>query len=165
MKTNKFRYARRCSFTNKPMNEGFCINDGCEYAIDEKTMRAHLKELGLDWDKEQKEWEKNPDNAWFYWTDWDEVDDDCFFDINGAEYSVDELREELLKACISLIDAANENTCCLWEDTLKQTTDAIVLEEISLDFEDHDNEITTRDFKGFATTLDRVEFLTNLLRE
>ena len=71
------KFARKCSVTNKGMNEGFCVFDGETYLKDEYRAITYAKALGYDTLDEAYE------DSVYYWTTWDiEEGEDCY-DENG----------------------------------------------------------------------------------
>jgi hypothetical protein len=87
---NVIRWARKCDVTGKGMNQGFCFGDGEAYFINESDAKKYAKEIGY---KSLKEAYK--DGA-YYWTEWDEDDEDdmLFVELpNGEVVSVDEIDE------------------------------------------------------------------------
>ena len=173
METNKFRYARRCSFTHNPMNEGYCFNDGNFYACDELAAKKYVESLGANWKDELKTF--NTTNEWFYWTQWEEIDDDCFYDVNGREWTLEEARSELLEEATTLIAGMKQNDTRLWEDTLECKADCVVMEKCSLEMDEYidpdpvksknyDMHVVTAEFINLYQPLNRLEHLTNLLK-
>lgn len=74
------KYARRDSVTGLGMNEGYCFDDGDFYCYSEADALAKCKELGYDsLDAAYKD-------SVYYWTKWEEVDDDLYYDAEGYEY-------------------------------------------------------------------------------
>ncbi len=75
------KFARKCSVTNKGMNEGYCFGDGEFYCISEEHALEYAKKIGY----------KNLNEAFYedeyYFTEWEELDDDCWYDEDGNEFS------------------------------------------------------------------------------
>ena len=83
------KYARKCDATGRGMNEGFVVGDGELYFSDEKHLIDWLRGRGgmenlsdefvLNEAYEQEE---------YYYTEWEEIDDDVFYDEDGNEYEL-----------------------------------------------------------------------------
>jgi hypothetical protein len=81
------KFARRCDITGRGMNEGFVVGYGELYFSDEKHLIDWLRGLGgmenlsdefiLNEAYEQEE---------YYYTEWEEIDDDVYYDEDGNEY-------------------------------------------------------------------------------
>jgi len=166
MESTKFRFARKCSFTHKPMNEGYVFNYGNFYAIDGETASKYVQSLGADWTEELKT--IGTEKEWFFWTTWEEIDEDEFFDVNGERWILEGARMELIKASQNLIGAMDDNAERLWEGTLECAVDAVVMEKCKLQFDEEIEEtgvtkVVDREFTGVFDPLARLEFMTNLL--
>lgn len=94
MKTNDTIFARKCSVTGQGMNEGWIVGDGDAYykyeadAIEAclKAGYASIEDAYMNGDEEGNEGE----NAWCYWTTWEEIEDDeNYFDAVGNEFNPD----------------------------------------------------------------------------
>jgi hypothetical protein len=79
MKPTKF--ARVCSATGRGMNEGFCFGDGEAYFIEKSDALLYAIELGYE------SLEEAYDDEAYYYTEWEEIDDDVWYDAEGNEYS------------------------------------------------------------------------------
>ena len=57
---------RRCSHCNKPMKNGYCIDNGLEYYCSDECLHKHYTD---------EEWENLYDdgNGNSYWTEWESV--------------------------------------------------------------------------------------------
>lgn len=83
------RYARKCDATGRGMNEGFVVGDGELYFSEEQHLINWLRGRGgmeglsdkfiLNEAYEQEE---------YYYTEWDEFDDDVYYDEDGNEYEL-----------------------------------------------------------------------------
>ena len=91
------KFARRCDATGRGMNEGYVVNDGELYFSNEEHLLEHLRTL--DWedadgnrsadlteDEDILEFFYNEDYS--YYTEWEEIDDDIFYDEDGNEYEL-----------------------------------------------------------------------------
>jgi hypothetical protein len=76
------KFARRCDVTGRGINEGFCFGDGEKYACDYESALLIAKEYGYESLKEAYK-----DDAYYY-TEWEEIDDDCYYDAEGNEYEL-----------------------------------------------------------------------------
>ena len=76
------RYARKCSVTGRGMNEGYVFGNGEKYAIDKDSALIVAEQYGYD----------NLDDAYedglYYYTEWEEIDDDSCYDVDGVEYKI-----------------------------------------------------------------------------
>jgi len=72
------KYARRCDECGAPMNEGFVIEGGQAYFCSEACLHKEISEpeyLEL----------YNEGEGDTYWTEWEEVDEDFYYDEEGNE--------------------------------------------------------------------------------
>lgn len=82
------QYARKCSVTGKGMNEGYVFNDGEMYFYNEKDLIQFLrdrddnKDLSDDFLLNEA---YNQDE--YYYTEWNEVDEDEWYDADGNEFN------------------------------------------------------------------------------
>lgn len=93
---NQIKYARKCDLTNKGMNEGYCINNGEMYIKEQSDMIAHLRELEKKGNPEYEQLVQEGrltddfllndyyESDYYYWTEWDDVDDDYHYLENGT---------------------------------------------------------------------------------
>lgn len=74
------KFARKCDVTGRGMNEGYCFGDGEMYVCDKESALLIAKEYGYD----------NLEDAYedevYYYTEWEELDDDVYYDADGNEY-------------------------------------------------------------------------------
>jgi hypothetical protein len=86
MKQEKF--ARVCSATGRGMNEGYCFGDGELYFSEEKYLVDHLRSRGgMDGLSDEYILTEAYENEEYYYTEWEEIDDDVWYDAEGNEYS------------------------------------------------------------------------------
>ena len=89
------KFARRCDATGRGINEGYVVGDGELYFADKEHLLEHLRTL--DWEdcNGNKSTDCVTDDAllkyfynedYYYYTEWEEIDDDCYYDENGNEY-------------------------------------------------------------------------------
>jgi hypothetical protein len=86
------RYARKCDVTGKGMNEGFVFGDGNMYFSEEQYLIDYLRREVLGDDSKELSDEfilkESYDNEEYYYTEWEEIDDDCYYDAEGNEYEL-----------------------------------------------------------------------------
>lgn len=89
------KFARRCDATGRGINEGYVVGDGELYFADKEHLLEHLRTL--DWEdcNGNKSTDCVTDDAllkyfynedYYYYTEWEEIDDDVYYDENGNEY-------------------------------------------------------------------------------
>lgn len=89
------KFARRCDATGKGINEGYVVGDGELYFAEREDLIKHLRTL--DWvdcngykstncvtDDALMKYFYNED--YYYYTEWEELDDDVYYDAEGNEY-------------------------------------------------------------------------------
>lgn len=77
------RFARKCDVTKKGMNEGYVFNYGEMYASDkESAIKLAFDVYGFQSLSDAYEC------GICYYTEWEEVDEDFFFDADGNEYEL-----------------------------------------------------------------------------
>ena len=99
------KYARKCSVTNKGMNEGWYLEGyNCEYIADENNVLDVIllsliddpqlaKANGINTVEDLHNTSSNKllDIAYrhlgIYWTEWEEVDEDYFYNAEGKEFT------------------------------------------------------------------------------
>ena len=90
------KFARRCDATGRGINEGYVVGDGELYFSTQEHLIDYLR--GLDWeDADGKRSNDIEDDAElmnyfyredaYYYTEWDEVDEDEYYDAEGNEYN------------------------------------------------------------------------------
>jgi len=92
------KFARRCDATGRGMNEGYVVGDGEMYFSTKENLIDHLREY--DWidsngksskdiedDAELLEFFYNED--YYYYTEWDEVDEEEWYDADGSIHILD----------------------------------------------------------------------------
>ena len=90
------KFARRCDATGRGMNEGYVVGDGELYFSTNEHLLEHLR--GLDWvdcngnrsadlteESDIMEYFYNED--YYYYTEWEEPDNDVWYDEDGNEYN------------------------------------------------------------------------------
>jgi hypothetical protein len=92
------KFARRCDATGKGINEGYVVGDGELYFADKEHLLEHLRTL--DWVdcNGKKSTDCVTDDAllkyfynedYYYYTEWDEIDDDEWYDEDGSIHIFD----------------------------------------------------------------------------
>ena len=89
------KFARRCDATGRGINEGYVVGDGELYFAEREDLIKHLRTL--DWvdcngykstncvtDDALMKYFYNED--YYYYTEWEEIDDDVYYDAEGNEY-------------------------------------------------------------------------------
>lgn len=83
------KFARRCDATGRGMNEGYVVNDGELYFSNEEHLINWIRSRG---GMEGLSNEFILDEAYnleeYYYTEWEELDDDIFYDEDGNEYEL-----------------------------------------------------------------------------
>lgn len=74
MKTEKHKFPRVCSISGEGMWEGFCFNEGEEYAKYDEGAEIICKRNGYQSIQESYDAEHH------YWTEWQELDDDGWYE-------------------------------------------------------------------------------------
>jgi hypothetical protein len=87
-------YPRKCDITGEGMDSGFCIQDGSLYVKYETDMIVHLREvdaLDQEWTllSDEQMIEASYESGYHYFTDWEELDSDVNYTIDGVEVSHD----------------------------------------------------------------------------
>jgi hypothetical protein len=109
------KHARKCDVTGRGMNSGWVWGDDAFYTstkeVTIKELRNDISSGGYDFDDiGAEELLKKTDDelfeyAWnndiFYYTEWEEVDDDSWFDADGNEYRTFDGKEYQIKNSVS----------------------------------------------------------------
>ncbi len=96
----KERFARKCDVTGRGMNEGWVWMEGAFYTSTIENTIAELRKDIADgaWDfdevgsdkllemSDQELLQYAHDSDILYYTEWEEIDDDCYYDAEGNEY-------------------------------------------------------------------------------
>jgi len=85
------KFARRCDATGKGINEGYVVGDGELYFASKDDLINHLRSRGGMEDlsdefilNEAYELEE------YYYTEWEEIDDDEWYDADGSLHICDD---------------------------------------------------------------------------
>lgn len=80
-------YPRKCDITNEGMERGYCIEEGFMYIKYEKDLIKHLRDIDPMQGELSDDFLLNDyyQNDYYYWTEWDELDDDVNYTIDGIE--------------------------------------------------------------------------------
>ena len=96
------KYARKCDATGRGMNEGWVWGKGTYYTstleLTMKELRDDVRDGAYDFDElgAEKMLQMSDDellsyaydNDVLYYTEWEEIDDDVYYDENGNEYEL-----------------------------------------------------------------------------
>jgi hypothetical protein len=86
------KFARRCDITGRGMNEGYVVGAGDLYFSEKEDFVEWLKDVakeeGLDFETDSVMMEHYYDEELYYYTEWDELDDDVYYDADGNEYTL-----------------------------------------------------------------------------
>ena len=91
-------FARKSSDDGKGMNKGILFNESGHYSRTEEHAKKHVESLGLIWEEELKT--INTKEEWFYFTDWEELDEDEFYDFDGNTYKLCHKCKEIVRVLI-----------------------------------------------------------------
>jgi hypothetical protein len=91
------RYARKCDATGRGMNEGYVIGAGDLHFSEKQHLIEYLR--GVEWedsnDVSSSEMDTDADlmdyfynEEFYYYTEWEEIDDDVYYDEDGNEYEL-----------------------------------------------------------------------------
>ena len=73
-------FPRKCDITGEGMWEGYCVNEGDMYIKYEKDFLRHIGSE-TDYDSIEDAYEDD----YYYYTEWDELDDDVNYTASGEE--------------------------------------------------------------------------------
>jgi len=93
-------YARKCSVDGKGMNSGILFNDEMYYCRNKEQAKEYVESLGLIWEIELETIDTKEE--WFYFTDWEELDEDEFFDFEGNTYKLCHNCKEVVRVLTEL---------------------------------------------------------------
>ena len=81
------KFARRCDATGRGMNEGYVIGDGERYFSEKQHLIDWLRSRGgMDELSDEFILNESYELEEYYYTEWEEVDEDCYYDEEGNEY-------------------------------------------------------------------------------
>ena len=83
------QFARKCSATGKGMNEGYVFNDGEMYFYNESDLINFLRNRDVEGNKDLSDdflLKESYDLEEYYYTEWDEIDEDEWYDADGNLY-------------------------------------------------------------------------------
>jgi len=81
------KFARKCDATGRGMNEGFVVGDGELYFSSLKHLVDWLRSRdGMDGLSDEFILEEAYQLEEYYYTEWEEIDEDCYYDAEGNEY-------------------------------------------------------------------------------
>jgi len=83
------RFARRCDATGKGINEGYVVGDGELYFAEKEDLIKHLRSRGgMESLSDEFILNEAYELEEYYYTEWEEIDDDCYYDAEGNEYEL-----------------------------------------------------------------------------
>jgi len=90
------KFARRCDATGKGINEGYVVGAGDLYFSLYFSEKEHLvewlkgmaKEESLNFETDSLMMEHYYEEELYYYTEWEEIYDDCYYDAEGNEYEL-----------------------------------------------------------------------------
>ena len=81
------KFARRCDATGRGMNEGYVVNDGELYFSNEEHLINWIRGRGgMEGLSDEFILNEAYNEEEYYYTEWEELDDDIFYDEDGNEY-------------------------------------------------------------------------------
>jgi hypothetical protein len=84
------RFARKCDATGRGMNEGYVVGDGELYFSEEQDLIEWLKDVAkeerLEFESDELMMEHYYVDELYYYTEWEEIDDDEWYDEDGNLY-------------------------------------------------------------------------------
>ena len=97
------KFARKCDVTGRGMNEGWVQGEGAYYTSTKENtiaeLRSDIKDGAYDFDElgaskllklsDDQLLQYAYDNDVLYYTEWEELDDDVYYDENGNEYETE----------------------------------------------------------------------------
>lgn len=102
------KYARKSDVDGKGMNSGYCFGNGDFYCQNDEQAKQYIESLGLDWKEELSKF--NTREEWFYFTEWEEINPEEFFDSEGNAYTTCKrcnkpvmLKSKICKKCFTSI--------------------------------------------------------------
>jgi len=83
------RYARKCDATGVGMNEGFVVGAGDLHFSEKQHLIEWLRDRGgMDGLSDEFILNEAYEQEEYYYTEWEEVDDDVYYDEDGNEYEL-----------------------------------------------------------------------------
>ena len=82
------KFARRCDATGKGINEGYVVGDGELYFAEKEDLIKHLRSRGgMEGLSDEFILNEAYELEEYYYTEWEEIDDDCYYDADGNEFN------------------------------------------------------------------------------
>jgi hypothetical protein len=82
------KFARRCDATGKGINEGYVVCDGELYFASKADLINHLRSRGgMECLSDEFILNEAYELEEYYYTEWEEIDDDCYYDAEGNEFN------------------------------------------------------------------------------
>jgi hypothetical protein len=83
------KFARRCDITGRGFNEGYVVGDGELFFSEEQHVIDWLRNRGgMDGLSDEFILNEAYEQEEYYYTEYDEVDDDEWYDADGNEYEL-----------------------------------------------------------------------------
>ena len=101
-------YARKSSDDGKGMNKGILFHEGGHYCRTVEHAKKYVESFGLVWEEELMT--VNTKDEWFYFTDWEELDEDEFYDFDGNTYKLCHNCKHIIKVLLESNLCENCNT-------------------------------------------------------
>jgi hypothetical protein len=87
------KFARKCDATGRGMNEGYVVGDGEMYFSEEQHLIEWLKDVAkeesLEFESDKLMMEHYYEEELYYYTEWEEIDEDEWYDEDGNAYDED----------------------------------------------------------------------------
>ena len=91
------RYARKCDATGRGMNEGYVVGAGDLHFSEKQHLLVYLR--GVEWEDSNgvssSDMKTDDDlmdyfynEEFYYYTEWEEIDEDLYYDEDGNEYEL-----------------------------------------------------------------------------
>jgi hypothetical protein len=84
------KFARKCDATGRGMNRGYVVGDGELYFSEEQDLIEWLKDVAkeerLEFESDELMMEHYYVDELYYYTEWEEIDDDEWYDEDGNLY-------------------------------------------------------------------------------
>ena len=84
------KFARKCSVTGRGMNAGYVFNEGEMYFMNEEDLITFLRHRNTEENKYLSDeflLSEAYEQDEYYYTEWDEVDQDEYYDEQGNEFN------------------------------------------------------------------------------
>jgi len=81
------KFARKCTATNKGMNEGFCVGDGTAYFKEKEDLIRYFRGDGSQYSNldDEQLLDELYENEEYYWTEWEIEEGQPWYTSDGVE--------------------------------------------------------------------------------